>query len=156
MPGAHQRNHQDPSQKFSSLTSFPRRAPAGSGRSRFPAAPIAGQLLKVETPLAFQSRKQSVTLVQCVEQLRSPRVNQRPFRAQVENTVPVGKSVRQTGFQAPSKHNRTLRRSVFEEMVQNSARETGVRVDLYNFTDSLGLQMVKIPSGNLLSLCLEE
>jgi len=45
---------------------------------------------------------------------------------------------------------------VLEEMIQNGVGAKRIRVELYNLADSLGFQIIEIPSGNLLLLCFDE
>ena len=70
--------------------------------------------------------------------------------------MPFGKSPRQTRFQAPPEHDGAVRFGVAEQMTQNGVGETRIRVELYNLADSLGLQVIEIPSGDLLPLCFDE
>src|SRR5260370_41132522 len=62
----------------------------------------------------------------------------------------------QRKFQQRAEVGCALAPGVIQEMIHNVVGKTAFGVELYYLTDSAGIQIVEIPSGNLSLCCLDE
>src|SRR4051812_8602118 len=85
-----------------------------------------------------------------MQQLGSARVQQHPLRTSVEETPLVGKRLHQGRLHAAAERNRAPRQGMLKKMTQDGALQAAPRLQIYDFAQSVGIQMIHVASGDLL------